>query len=342
MNCHVIEKEDKKLKTVPAALKTLPEYKEMIVAKKTIADQLRRIRASLENAMTSKDTFTVGEIKTITAHPLIENYFGRLIIVDTKGLLYKFSPKNKTFISVSGKEMTLLDTEIMRVAHAYDLYQSNQWTEWQQLFFDQKIIQPFKQLFRELYLVTEEEKKEGNFSRRYAGHQVQPKQALALLRTRGWVANPDSGVFKVFHDANLTVSIGFRGDLFTPSEVEGLTLEAVIFYNKDDGKVIKIEDVDPLLFSEIMRDIDLIVSVAHMGDIDPEASQSTVEMRATLVRETARLLQFQNVRIEKSHVFVTGKLAEYTVHLGSAVTHVLPGGMLFVVPVHSQQNALAL
>ena len=33
-----------------------------------------------------------------------------------------------------------------------------------------------------------------------------------------------------------------------------------------------------LVFTEVMRDIDLVVSVAHIGDVDPEASHSTIEM----------------------------------------------------------------
>ena len=47
----------------------------------------------------------------------------------------------------------------------------------------------------------------------------------------------------------------------------------------------------PRVFSEVMRDLDLIVSVAHRGGIDPEATASTVEMRAALVRETCALLR---------------------------------------------------
>ena len=47
------------------------------------------------------------------------------------------------------------------------------------------------------------------------------------------------------------------------------------------------------LFSEVMRDLDLVVSVAHVGGVDPEASQSTVEMRAALVSETAALLELR-------------------------------------------------
>ena len=42
----------------------------------------------------------------------------------------------------------------------------------------------------------------------------------------------------------------------------------------------------PRLFSEVMRDLDLVASVAHAGGVDPEASASKMEMRVALVSET--------------------------------------------------------
>ena len=35
-----------------------------------------------------------------------------------------------------------------------------------------------------------------------------------------------------------------------------------------------------------MRDLDLAVSVTHLGAVDPEASASTIDMRKSLVEET--------------------------------------------------------
>jgi hypothetical protein len=87
-----------------------------------------------------------------------------------------------------------------------------------------------------------------------------------------------------------------------------------------------------------MRDVDLAVSVAHRGAVDPEASASTVEMRSSLLKETLQLFKLGNVKIKEPHVHISGTLAEYSVHLGSATTHMLPGGTLFLVPVHSQHR----
>ena len=46
-----------------------------------------------------------------------------------------------------------------------------------------------------------------------------------------------------------------------------------------------------------MRDMDLVVSIAHRGSVDPEATASTVEMRTALLRETCKLLKVQVVRV---------------------------------------------
>jgi hypothetical protein len=87
-----------------------------------------------------------------------------------------------------------------------------------------------------------------------------------------------------------------------------------------------------------MRDLDLVVSVAHRGAVDPEASQSTVEMRTSLLLETCTLLSLKNVRIEKQRAIIKGELANYAIHLGSGTIHKMPGGTLWVIPVHSQHR----
>lgn len=61
-------------------------------------------------------------------------------------------------------------------------------------------------------------------------------------------------------------------------------------------------------------------------------------MRSSLLSETMALLGVANVRLKDNHAFIKGDRAEYTVHLGSAVTHRQPGGALFIVPVHSQHR----
>ena len=77
------------------------------------------------------------------------------------------------------------------------------------------------------------------------------------------------------------------------------------------------------------------MSVAHVGGVDPEATQSTTAMRSALLRETLRLLNLGNVRLENDHALIDGHHARYTVHLGSGTVYRQPGGSLCIIPVHN-------
>jgi len=112
----------------------------------------------------------------------------------------------------------------------------------------------------------------------------------------------------------------------------------VRFTRRDVWRPLALACVPSRVFSEVMRDLDLVVSVAHRGGVDPEATASTVEMRAALVRETCALLGIANVTLKSRHVLIEGTLGSYSLHLGSAVVHRQPGGALCIVPVHGQHR----
>jgi len=115
-------------------------------------------------------------------------------------------------------------------------------------------------------------------------------------------------------------------------------LETVEFFDRTTKENVPLENVPPILFSETMRDLDLVVSVAHVGGVDPEASHSTVEMRVAIAAELARLLKLSNVSWIGSHAKIQGKLASYSVHMGSSVVHAEGVGMVSILPVHSQSR----
>ena len=87
-----------------------------------------------------------------------------------------------------------------------------------------------------------------------------------------------------------------------------------------------------------MRDVDLAVSVAHAGGVDPETSHSTIEMRHAIVELNLSLFGFANVTLTDSHAVIQGTRASYNVHLGSGVVHQEGGAMLHILPVHSQKR----
>ena len=332
-----VTKNGKPLKSIPAVAKLNREVKALRERRKEIKRQVSRIRPTLEQMMCRGEAVTGEELWELMEHLLICPMLRRLVVI-SDGIIGYPEEGGKVLRDDSGGRQPVKKTEMLRIAHAHDLYARGDWHRWQRDCFDRELIQPFKQVFRELYPLTKAEEREKTQSRRYAGQQVNPRQALSLLGQRQWVTIPEEGVRKTFHEEDLSVHVEFQESFFTPADIDGLTLEAVRFTKRGKWEAVPLAKIPPRIFSEVMRDLDLVVSVAHRGGVDPEASASTVEMRSDLLRETLALVNVENVRIEKNHALVDGELGKYSIHLGSAVTHKQPGGAMFLVPVHSQHR----
>ena len=86
--------------------------------------------------------------------------------------------KTGNLVDNQGQVQLIEKKELLRIAHCTDLFSTKSWAGYQHLAFEQKLQQPFKQIFRELYLPTADELQEVSVSRRYAGHQVHPNKLL--------------------------------------------------------------------------------------------------------------------------------------------------------------------
>jgi len=350
----IVRENGKVLKALPARLKKHPDMIALAERKREVEQQIARMRAALEGAMCRGDRFAASELIALLAHPVLSRLLQNLIFVrivdeqaeSDKVLGYPRLCENATgprlfFCDYDGA-LTSVDLTIadLRLAHPYDLLTNGMWYAWQHECFKTSRTQPFKQIFRELYVCTKNETRIGDetISQRYSGHQVQPRQAFALLGQRGWVAHYEEGVRRTFYAEKLTSAVSFTQGIFTPTEVEGLAVEHVFFTRSGDDKPVPLASVQPRVFSEVMRDLDLMVSVAHSGGVDPEVTASTVEMRASLVSETCMLLGLGNVTIKSAHALIEGTLGRYTVHLGSAVVHRQPGGALCIIPALGQHR----
>ncbi|XVJ60116.1 MAG: DUF4132 domain-containing protein [Tepidisphaera sp.] len=331
-------KKGKTLASTPPAAKKTPAVAELFERAKLLKQQKSRMRASLETAMCRGDEFTAAEIEELFGHPVLRAMLERLVFVRVAGGAGYPDKNGKALRGFDGEHAAVKKDERLRISHPLDLLATKHWDKWQRECFAAERVQPFKQVFREVYVPTAQEKTANGSSKRYAGQQVVGRQAMALLGARGWVARPEEGVQRTFHREKLTAFVEFEEHFHTPAEVEGLTLAGVRFATSGDHKVAALPRVPARLFSEVMRDLDLVVSVAHRGGVDPEASVSTVESRASLVRETCRLLKLGNVKIDGPRAAITGAIGEYTVHLGSGTVHLLPGGTLWIVPVHAQHR----
>jgi len=332
----IVTKGDKTLKSIPDKYKKSKEVESLKEGKTYLTKQYSRTRLSLEQAMLSQTLFTVAELHRIMEHPVVKAMLSKLVLFNPETQVSGFW-QDGHLLNAEGEKVALKADDKLLIAHPSHLFYAVQWDLYQKYLFDKELKQPFKQVFRELYIPTKDELETSNRSERYQGHQVQPQKTVALLRGRGWTVNYEEGLQRVYHKEGFRATIYAAADWYTPSDVEAPTLEYVVFYSLKDGKEVPMKDINPVIFSEVMRDVDLVVSVAHVGGLDPEASHSTMQMRAALARESARLFKLTNVEVKERHILVKGKLGEYSIHLGSGM--VSRGGLqLNIIAVQSQHR----
>lgn len=149
---------------------------------------------------------------------------------------------------------------------------------WRDLLSERRIRQPFKQAFREIYLLTPAEEETRVYSNRFAAHLVHYRRMFALLRARGWT----SGRLGPWDDgdgdaAERTLAAGewqvrFLHTWYDWADGDELaSTDQVRFARRGDGawREAPLADVPPLVFSEAMRDIDLFVGVTSIA-ADPD------------------------------------------------------------------------
>jgi len=330
----IYEKAGKELKSLPTKLKKDKYIEDIKEVHKNLKEQYRRSRKMLEEAMEDGIEFYGYEIENLMTNPVIAPILKSLVFKMGNDLGYYVDKKLK---SAKKKSVAVKDDSLLKIAHCFDLFESGEWSAYQKDIFDRELKQPFKQVFRELYVKTVDEKGRDK-SLRYAGHQVQPAKTVALLKTRRWIIDGQEGLEKVYYKKNIIAKIFALADWFSPADIEAPTLEEVQFFDRKTFKPILIDDVPDLIFTEVMRDLDLVVSVAHIGDVDPEASHSTIEMRKAIVEFNCKLFKLKNVTFTENHALIKGERAEYSIHLGSGLIHQKAGSAINVLPVHSQHR----
>ncbi len=145
-----VTKDSKRLKTIPARYRKLPEVVQLADRKRDLGKQTSRMRAALEQAMIQGTTFRVSELRDLLEHPLLKPMITQLIFIGNTKAGY-LSPDGKSLENYDGKHPSIRANEQLCLAHPYDLLESGNWHEWQHDCFVYERVQPFKQVFREFY-----------------------------------------------------------------------------------------------------------------------------------------------------------------------------------------------
>ena len=329
----IIQQGEKVLKTVPTKIKKHPDYLSIADMGREWTKQRKRARTMLEDMMIRQTPLRPQDVEVIAQNPIVSPMFRLLLLRQgtTTGFL-----TDKGLETLDGVRQVKAN-EPLTIAHAQQLYADSTWSAWQHAVFNKKIVQPFKQIFREIYIPTPAESEQSE-SLRYSGYQIQVKQAAAALRSRGWSADYEGGLRKVFYRQGISVELYAKANWFTPADVEAPAIEYVSFSSTRSDKQLKIAEIDPILYSEVMRDVDMTVSIAFVGGVDPETGNSTKELRAAIIKCTAELMKFNNVTVSDNFIHVKGTLADYTIHLGSGNVRQVGGVEIPIIPVHGQHR----
>jgi Domain of unknown function (DUF4132) len=215
---------------------------------------------------------------------------------------------------------------------------------------EQLVVQPFKQAFRELYVLTPAEEQTRVYSNRFAGHVFRQVQARALMKGRGWQPVPvawwddgiDHGVARrTFESFAVRAEFFFDPILDIQPDTSDLypycTSDQVRFFDVGSNEPMEIVDVPLLVFTETMRDVDLFVGVTSIG-ADPEwldrgegrrfetywhtysfgELTAAGEIRRDVLEQLLpRLAIADRCELGDRYLTVRGDLRTYRIHLGS-------------------------
>lgn len=311
-----VSKAGKPLKSVPAAVRSHRSYAELREHQERLRDQARRMRAGLiERLVATGGELQPDELARLRGLPSGAALLSALVWQDRAGRIGLLGR-----LDLAGP---------VTAVHPFVLYERQVLARWQAEIVRWRIQQPVKQVFRELYLLTPAERDAVDTSRRFAGHVVNGKVAGQLLSGRGWSTHGEHDKHQATRPAAHGLTAALRCDLHGYFGLSDVVTGEVQFLA--DGAPVRLADVPPLAFSEVMRDLDLVVSVAGT-EPSRYASPFRAHSRAQLLAALIQDLGLERVTVDGASAVVRGSRATYRVHLTSGSIHLEPGGHLCVVP----------
>ena len=245
---------------------------------------------------------------------------------------------------------------------------------WRDQLITWQIKQPFKQAYREVYLLTDAELKTRLYSNRMAAHILKQHQFNALAGLRGWKYSL-MGAYDDGRDNETAIiqipAYGLSAEFWIGELNEDdawndagiwhyVTTDQVRFKKANDA--INLIEVPKIIFSEIMRDVDMFVGVGSVGN-DPQwqdnnglrqhhnywqsysfgdLSELAKTRKAVLERLIPRLKIRDKAQIDGKFLKIKGKIRDYKIHIGSTNILMEPNDQyLCIVPSRGKDKNTA-
>lgn len=394
-----IKPDGKRQKTVPAAVKKEygEELKELKASAKDIEKMLPAQATRIEQAYLQQKewSFDVWRERYLD-HPLVGILARRLI--------WKFQRDEESvsaifyddqFVGSDDQPIDCIDEKAtVQLWHPLD-ESTDEIVAWRDWLLTHEVQQPFKQAYREVYLLTDAERNTGVYSNRFAAHVLKQHQFNALCGARGW---KNQLRLAVDDDCPPTHIVLPQWDLRAEFWVESvgeewgvdtndagtfyyLTTDQVRFYrsqaamnwthvtggqyesagqDEPENHPLPLDTIPPLVLSEVLRDVDLFVGVASVGN-DPNWGDGGAEGRyrdywndysfgdlaataqtrkSVLERLVPRLKIADRCTLNERFLVVRGDVRTYKIHLGSGNILMEPNdAYLCIVPAQSTAKA---
>lgn len=295
----------KSVKSIPARAKRehAETCKELQQDLKDVAAMLSAQRERVDSLFLSRRPWTAAVWRErYLDHPLVGTIARRLIwcvggvpVVAIDGRL----------VDIEGNSLLVEEDSQVTLWHPAER-RTSEVLAWRRRIEVLEIVQPFKQAHREIYLLTDAERRTGTYSNRFAGHILRQHQFNALCGTRRWKNKLRLMVDDTYPPSSRDLpEWGLRAEFWiegvgedygTDTNEAGvfhmLATDQVRFYRSGaasnrahaggggysaqaqgpgDGNInepLPLDQIPALVFSEVMREVDLFVGVASIGN-DP-------------------------------------------------------------------------
>lgn len=279
------------------------------------------------------------------------------------------------FVDVEGRPVEVAPDARVRLWHPLDAA-PEQVLAWRERILDRGVTQPVKQAHREIYVLTDAERQTGVYSNRFAAHILRQHQFRALCQARGWtydlMGGWDSGAGRppTRHLPTRGLSAEYLVEVVSagPEANSGVKLyvatdQVRFFRGGINGPDLPLETVPPIVFSEVLRDVDLFVAISSVAN-DPdwtdggpdgrhggywrewafgELGQSAQTRRELIAWIVPKLSIADRLEVTDKFLIVTGMKQRYAIHFGSASIQILPGNRyLCIVPDRDPAEAARL
>ncbi len=188
------------------------------------------------------------------------------------------------FVDVAGAAVAAWDDARIALWHPLQSSPAER-AAWQGVVAGLRVRQPVRQVFREVYEVAAGER-DALATAAFAGHRLRLPTLIGLARGEGWALPHWGGLTRRFGDLRARLEVGGRLHPGMGGEAASGGLE---FHRWGDRRwePLPLGELDPVVYSEACRAVDLLVSASAFA-LDEDPASAVVTSGATCMRPVAR------------------------------------------------------